>query len=122
MVRCAADVLEGGHSVLVDATLLRSDQRRAFGALAARLGIGCVLLRCEAPAEVLEQRIRARLAHAEDPSEATLAVLEWQRGRDQPPQAGEGLPLIRVDTTRPEAAAEACAAVVSATQGRAQQA
>jgi hypothetical protein len=114
LARCAADVLEGGHSVLIDATLLRSEQRRAFAMLAARLGVECVLVRCEAPPEVLEARIRERLARATDPSEATLAVLEWQRGRDQPPQPGEGCTLVRIDTTSSTAAADAFAAITGA--------
>jgi predicted kinase len=64
--------------VIVDAAFLRRDERAAFAALAAELGCPFRILACEAPPEVLRERIRARQARGDDASEATLDVLERQ--------------------------------------------
>lgn len=80
----AADLLALGWSVVVDAAFLRRHERQAFAALAAEHGAAFHLLACEAPPEVLRQRIRARQAAGGDASEATLAVLEQQLGWVEP--------------------------------------
>lgn len=71
-------LLQAGYSVIIDATFLKRWQRSLFAALAEQLQLPFKILVLEAPLEILEQRIQAREALANDPSEATLAVLKLQ--------------------------------------------
>lgn len=96
----AADALAGGLDVIVDATLLRRANRADFRRLAAIHGARLLVVACQAPEATLHARIVDRAARAEDPSEATLAVLDLQRERIEPIVAAEELPVLRVDTTR----------------------
>lgn len=70
--------LEAGLTVVVDATFLRRSQRADCFALAARLGVPSVLLHCEVSLAEARRRLSLRQSLAEEPSEATLAVLERQ--------------------------------------------
>jgi aminoglycoside phosphotransferase family enzyme/predicted kinase len=74
----ATAVLGAGYSVIIDATFLKRAQRHLFRAEAARLDVPFHILDCAAPQAVLRERVIARERQGEDPSEATLAVLEWQ--------------------------------------------
>ena len=80
----AADLLTQGWRVIVDAAFLRQHERQAFADLAEAQGVPFAILACEAPVEVLRERIRARQAAGSDASEATLAVLEQQLGWAEP--------------------------------------
>lgn len=80
----ARGLLQDGWTVLVDAAFLRSGERQAFADLARTEGVPFHILACEAPPEVLRQRISARQAAGRDASEATLAVLEQQFGWLEP--------------------------------------
>ena len=77
-------LLQEGWTVLVDAAFLRAAERRAFAELAQAVGCPFHIIACEAPPEVLRERIRARQAGGDDASEATLAVLEQQFGWVEP--------------------------------------
>ena len=74
----AAQLLDEGWTVLVDAAFLRRQEREAFARLAADKGCPLGILAPQAPTEVLRQRIAQRQAQGGDPSEATLEVLEQQ--------------------------------------------
>jgi len=87
----AAQVLDAGFPVIVDAAFLRTKQRAAFAGLAEAKGIPWVVVALGAPAQVLRERVERRLAHGTDPSEATVGVLEHQLRSAQPP-AGPELP------------------------------
>jgi uncharacterized protein len=89
LVRCAAHTLAGGYTTIVDATLARREDRLEFASLAARCGVRSCIVHCRAPRQVLEARIRERLRHNDDASEADLAVLAWQEQRFEPPGPGE---------------------------------
>lgn len=80
----AAELLDQGWRVIVDAAFLRLQERQAFADLAEAQGVPFAILACEAPVEVLRERIRARQAAGSDASEATLAVLEQQLGWAEP--------------------------------------
>lgn len=84
----AEAILAGGEDCIVDAAFLVREQRAMFFALARRLAVPVVIATCEAPAELLEQRVLARTAS--DASEAGLAVLQHQR-RTADPLAPEEL-------------------------------
>lgn len=80
----ARGLLQDGWTVLVDAAFLRAAERADFAALAQAAGVPFHILACDAPPDVLRQRIRARQAAGSDASEATLAVLEQQFGWLEP--------------------------------------
>jgi predicted kinase len=70
-----------------------------FSSLASRLGVPMKLVVCEAPREVLEERIRQRHTAGSDASEANLAVLDWQLANQQPIEPAERLHAVRVSAT-----------------------
>jgi len=100
LARCAADVLEGGYTAIIDAAFLRREQRARFLELASRLGIDVCALRCFAPLEVLEARVRERAGGGTDASEADLAVLRWQQAHYDPLGPEEGCAVVEVDTAQ----------------------
>jgi aminoglycoside phosphotransferase family enzyme/predicted kinase len=102
LARAAEDVLSGAIPVIVDATFLERFQRSRFAELAARCGVPCHLLLCEAPEPVLRARIAERNRVGHDASEADLSVLAWQARRIEAPTADEGIEVIRVDTVGPD--------------------
>ena len=95
----AAIILDCGYDALVDATFLARGHRSAFHALARQRGAGFAILSMDAPIEVLRQRIARRLALEDDASEASLAVLERQRGANEPLTPAERESALRIDTT-----------------------
>lgn len=74
----AGNSLRAGHSVIVDATHRRPEERDAIGAVAARAGVPFVGLWLEAPVEVLKLRVTTRRG---DASDATAAVVAAQAQR-----------------------------------------
>jgi len=75
---CAEAVLDGGLSLIVDATFLRREDRRRMLGLAERRGAGFLLLDCRVSPELARQRIAGRRRWGRDPSEADAAVLAVQ--------------------------------------------
>ncbi len=94
----AVTVIEAGHGVIVDATFLGRKSRGEFLALADRLEVPALILRCEADEGILRERVRARESQASDASEAGLAVLEGQLDRWESPAADERARTLRIDT------------------------
>ena len=82
-------LLADGWTVLVDAAFLRAAERAEFAALAQGAGVPFHILACEAPVEVLRQRITERQARGADASEATVEVLEKQLDWLEPLDASE---------------------------------
>ena len=74
----ADHLLQAGWTVVVDAAFLRRQERDGFAGLARARGCPFHILAPEATVGVLRQRIAARQAAGNDPSEATLEVLERQ--------------------------------------------
>ena len=103
LAREAYDALVGGYTVIVDATLLRREDRRRFAQLGVRARAPAYLVTCVAPVSVLRERLRARAAAAQDPSEADESVLDWQRHRLEPVGAGEPFTRLTVDSSDPRA-------------------
>ena len=71
----AALCLTNGYTVIVDATFLRHEERKRFIALGKKTGCPVVILRCEAPEKLLEERVKKRHKHGRDASEADHAIL-----------------------------------------------
>jgi hypothetical protein len=96
---CAAAVLAGGESVIVDAAFLRRGERCRFLDLARSRGAPVSILHCHAPAAVLRERVAARSAAHADASEAGLDVLARQPSYWEPFDADELPHVIEVDTS-----------------------
>jgi hypothetical protein len=90
LAELAASVLAEGWSLIVDAAFLRRAERDAFHALAQRHGAAFAIIAPQAAPAELARRIEARRACG-DASEATLEVLERQRGYLEPLDADEAV-------------------------------
>ena len=84
LLATATDVLEAGYPVVLDATYLKHQQRRAAFGLASQLGVGFGILDCSAEPEVLRQRLIGRRATDNDASDADLQVLADQLANSDP--------------------------------------
>ncbi len=83
LAQIAMTTLRAGYTALIDASFLRARHRAALEAVARECGARFGILDCDAPESVLRERIVARRQAGRDPSEATLAVLDYQlRTRD----------------------------------------
>jgi uncharacterized protein len=100
LAECANHALAGGFTAVVDATFQRRADRAMFARLARDAQVPVVLVRCEAPAEVLRQRIVDRASTGKDASEANLQVLNSQQALFEPLSPEEDLRTIYADTTR----------------------
>ena len=115
---CAASVLGGGFDVIVDANFGKRAQRSALAELCRLLAVPVTVIECEAPGNVLQQRIQARLGAANDPSDADLRVLDLQRAGREALTPEEGLRRVTVDTTRDDVVERALEAVIGAAGGQ----
>ena len=84
LMSTAEEILSAGYSVIIDATFLKLNQRRAARDLASRLGIEFNILDCNATDDVLRQRVRDRQASEQDASDADPGVLEHQLANREP--------------------------------------
>jgi uncharacterized protein len=89
MLEAAAAVLEGGWSVILDATFLQRAQREAAHQLARRFGVPLVVLDCVADTPTLLARLRLRARQGGDASEADAQVLAAQMAWAQALQPDE---------------------------------
>lgn len=97
-----ADMILGcGKSVVVDAAFLKRGERRRFGAVATRHGVGFRIIDCRADVETLRRRIAARAASGGDPSEATVAVLARQLEAVEPIDADDRRAASIIDAGGP---------------------
>ena len=96
----AALVIGAGFSVLLDATFLKESHRDLMRQLADRLQVRFLILHCVAPNTMLEQRIQVREEAGQDPSDATLQVLNAQRNKAQPLRNDERNVTLTVATTQ----------------------
>lgn len=78
--------LQGGRTVIFDATNLRESYRRPLYALADELGIPLLILVCWAPESVVKDRLahRQREPHPEERSDADWAVYLHLRASHEP--------------------------------------
>ena len=97
---CADAVVGGGERVIADATYSSAARRARMRAVATRHGVRCVTLHCTAPKALLVERIERRARSQADPSEATVAVLERQLQRHEPPTDAEPS-VLTLDTSEP---------------------
>lgn len=103
LVQQAARVVQAGFPAVVDATFLERAQRDAFRHLADTLGVPFMILECRANDETLRRRVAQRYAHADDASEADLAVLHGQLAARDPLSPEEQASTLTIDTDAPQA-------------------
>ena len=75
----ADGLLVAGHSVVVDAALLRQSERAALRQLAQRRHVPWLLVECRAEPALMERRLLERAAAGTDASDAGIEVLRRQR-------------------------------------------
>ncbi|MBX3623004.1 MAG: AAA family ATPase [Rhizobacter sp.] len=95
----AAVALQAGYPVVVDAAFLKRAERDRFRGLARARGVPFTLLACQAPPEMLRERVQSRAARGDDASEAGVAVLDTLMRTQEPLQDDERRHTIEVDTT-----------------------
>jgi uncharacterized protein len=98
LTQCAEAVLSGGYDVIVDATFTRRADRARFKALADRCNASLLVVHCQAPDDVLRQRIESRQQAGRDASEADTSVLQWQQSNAEPLTREERLDVLPVNT------------------------
>ena len=94
----AAEILQAGHNVILDASFLRLAQRDAARAVAECTGAHLVFLQTMAEDSILRARIRARGARADDASEADTGVLDYQLRTAEPLTAEEQQRTVRCNS------------------------
>lgn len=92
-------VLECGHGVIIDATMLTRAQRGPLLESARRSGVEAGILHVTAAPAVLRTRIEQRARKSTDPSEANSVVLAAQMKHLEPPAESEGAWLLEVDNS-----------------------
>lgn len=94
----ADTVLRAGFPVVLDATFLKREQRDAAAKIAEATGAPFLILDCNAPQAVIAAWLAQRQADKNDPSDATLAIIEEQQATRDPLSAEELLLSKRVET------------------------
>jgi len=108
--QCAAQVLSGQRTVIVDANFGLQLQRAVLTARCRELGLRVCVVSCDAPTPVLLARIQSRQTHAAE-SEAGAAVLWQQMERRELIDAAEGLMIVVADTSQPDVVQRTCEAL-----------
>jgi len=99
LAELAESLLTAGYSTVLDATFLQRAQRDLLHALAHRLHVPFVILRCQAPRSFLEHAIVQRARAGSDASEADLRVLQRQIATQQALDGTEIAETIEVDVS-----------------------
>ncbi|MCP4338641.1 MAG: AAA family ATPase [Desulfobulbaceae bacterium] len=94
----AAQILDAGYSVIVDAVFLNYAEREQFRKLAESRQVSFVILECHADAEILRQRIVQRKKGVSD---ADLEILAMQCSKWQPLHKDEHINTVPIDTSVP---------------------
>lgn len=95
----ANTLLSSNMTVIVDATFLDNEHLRLFAQVANKHKIPLKAIVCEAPIDILKQRIRERAKQGIDPSDATATILEQQIERLHKTPMAWPVPPHRLDTS-----------------------
>jgi len=93
--------LRRGRSVILDASFLRREQRRAAARLAGEEGAQFACLAFQASDDAVRGRLARRLREGGDPSDARWEIYAAQKRRFQRPAEVPPDRLVTVDTERP---------------------
>jgi len=110
LAAAATGLSSAGFTVIVDATFLDKRWRDHFRILGHRAGVPVVLIDCQAPVGTLRDRVKRR---TNDPSEATVAVLEKQLSHGDALDDTERHMTVLVRTDQPKSAREVAAQVLA---------
>ncbi len=94
----AGAALRAGFPVVLDATYLKHEQRNAACRVAEACGVPFLILDCQAPDALLVSRLHQRQQEAQDPSDATLAVIQAQQASRDPLSEAEQPNRRLIDT------------------------
>lgn len=111
LVECTESALAAGLSVIVDAAFLNRGRRELFHALAMERRAAFMIVACSASRAALDARLAQRAAAADDPSEATAAVLEDQMRTQDALGEHELTHTVQVRTDDPGSLAAGIAAI-----------
>ena len=100
LAEVARGIVRSGFSAIVDAAFLKRRERTIFRELAQELSVPFVILDVTAPENLLRERVKQRMQHGRDASEADLAVLENQLRNSESLDDNELTVTIGVDTER----------------------
>lgn len=98
MHELAGAALRAGFPVVLDATYLKLEQRSAACRVAEACGVPFLILDCQAPDALLASRLQSRQQEAQDPSDATLAVVQAQQASRDPLSEAEQPNRRLIDT------------------------
>jgi hypothetical protein len=97
----AVEVVQAGMVAIVDATFLQYQKRALWHALADAMKVPFVILDCDAPVEILRERILARRRRADNVSDADLEVLNAQLQTREPLSTDERRYAITIGPGQP---------------------
>jgi uncharacterized protein len=98
LAKLAKIVMDSGFTAIIDATFLKSEQRTLFWQLATDCCVPFVIVDFQASESELSRRIQQRKQQRNDPSEATLSVLQQQLHTAEILSADEQAYVLSVDT------------------------
>jgi uncharacterized protein len=101
MLDAAREELMAGKSVVLDASFLRRDHRKAAARLARETGAQFACVEVVADANVVRKRLAARVEAGAGPSDGRWDIYLQQKRRFQRPTEVPEERLVRVDASRP---------------------
>ncbi len=97
----AEQVVDAGLPCIIDATFLHQPRREQFLKLAQRCEVPFLILDCQPPQELIEQRLKNRQQQGNDPSEADEQVMRQQLKHQQALTVEEKYYTFTTDTLGP---------------------
>lgn len=91
-------ILQAGQAAIVDSAALRQKEREQLMNVAEENGVPVMILDCDAPEQVLRERLKRRTAGGNSVSEADESVLEKQLQVAEPLSDQEKRQALRIDT------------------------
>ena len=101
LLRRAEAALLTGRDVVLDATYRKRAHREALLQLARKLEVPILFILCEAPEEVIRERLERRAQEAEEPSDGRWEIYLAQKERFETPEEIPSENLLRLETTEP---------------------
>jgi predicted kinase len=102
LVERAQGLLATGRSVIVDATFSRAKDRARFRALAKQANVPLALVICEAPERVIRERLEARVAAGQGPSDGRWDLYGRQRDAFEIPAELPARSVVSLNTEDPQ--------------------
>lgn len=98
LLRRGEEALKSGRGIIIDASFRRNADRRLFRALADRFSAPFFIVHTTCPEDVIRERLDARMARADEPSDGRWEIFQRQREEFEPLD-GDREDEIIVDTT-----------------------